>query len=196
MALNATTPTTTPAAIPATFGPLLPDLGLSVVVMTVVCACDWPGAVTTMVLACVTTDAVGVLVVVGVGFVELVLEVDVDVSEELESSLELEVSFELELELELEFESEFEFELEPDTLPGLLFSPVKATDHELDPPPEYHISIREQAISILMADLQLSWPYPAHFVLQEESEVLLLTGGSLSPHQQSVPFVVAITALP
>lgn len=125
---------------------------------------------TTIVLACVTTDADGVLVVVGPVFVvELVLDA-VDVLEESVLS-ELELSFELELELE------FEFELEPDTLPGLLFNPVRATDQELDPP-------------------QVSCPYPAHFVLQEESEVLLLTGGSSSPHQQSVPFVVAITALP
>ena len=92
---------------------------------------------TTIVLACVTTDAEGVLVVVGPGcVVELVLDVE-DVLEEAvslsELSLELELSFESELELELEFE--FEFELEPDTLPGLLFNPVRATDQELDPPP-------------------------------------------------------------
>ena len=48
-------PTTTPAAMPALFGPLDGVL-VWVVVMTVSFAVVWPGAVTTIVLAFVTTD--------------------------------------------------------------------------------------------------------------------------------------------
>lgn len=63
MAVRRTTPTTTPAATPATFGPLL--AGTDVVVMTVVVGWVSPGAVTTTVLACVTTDGSEAFVVEG-----------------------------------------------------------------------------------------------------------------------------------
>lgn len=146
-----------------------------------------------MVLARVTTDAgafsflvvvgVGVGVEVGVGVDELVLEVVSVLSElELESESLLEsdwgLEFELvsELELDLGMGLELEFEPEPDTLPGLSFRPVNSTDQALDPPHE-------------------SSGHPAHGVLHEESDVLLLAGGSLSPHQQSLPLVVVATAL-
>ena len=155
IAATATTPTTTPAAIPATLGPLPPSPSLGsevcVVITTEVLACDWPGAVTTIVRACVTTDAfafcVFVVAVVGVGVgvgaeLEVVLEVGSESSElslfddpedsdsddfgsafnsESESAFELELDFSSDLEVDLESE----LEPEPDTLPGLSSKPVK-----------------------------------------------------------------------
>lgn len=96
-------PTITPAAMAALFGPL--DFGMLVVVMIVSFALVWPGAVTTIVLAFVTTD--GGCFFVGVGVAAAV------VWEEDEDS---------ELELESEFELEFEDEL--CSLPTLSSTPV------------------------------------------------------------------------
>ena len=109
-------------------------------VTTVVCACDCPGAVTTITLACVTTDAELGLVVAGEVFVvevpmanvgEEEVESDWALGFESESELVLgfDLAFELGCELELEFEPEF------DTLPGSLSNPVRETDQKLDPPP-------------------------------------------------------------
>ena len=66
IALKATMPTITPAAMPALLGPL--DGGVCVVVMTVSWASVWPGAVTTIVLAFVTTDGGPFCVGDGSGF--------------------------------------------------------------------------------------------------------------------------------
>ena len=54
MALRTTIPATTPAAIPALFGPL--GCAVCVVTMTVGLPLSCPGAVTTIVLAFVTTE--------------------------------------------------------------------------------------------------------------------------------------------
>ena len=103
-------PTTTPAAIPALLGPL--EDGTCVVVMIVCCAVVWPAAVTTIVLALVTTD--GDPFSVGDAPAD---DVDVD-----------------DVDAALSFESESESEVEL-WLATLLLSPVSWTAQELCPPP-------------------------------------------------------------
>ena len=112
-------PTTTPAAIPALLGPL--EDGACVVVMIVCCAVVWPAAVTTIVLALVTTD--GDPFSVGDAPAD-----DVDVDDD--AALPFDSEFEPESELELELESELEL-----WLATLLLSPVSWTAQELCPPP-------------------------------------------------------------
>lgn len=84
--------------------------------MVVSCAVVWPGAVTTIVLAVVTTEGE-----VGLG-VE-VAEVTAGASESL---LESEFAFALELALDFEFELESESESDSELcwIPTLLLSPV------------------------------------------------------------------------
>jgi len=128
-------PTTTPAAMPALFGPL--EGGTLVVVMIVSFALVWPGAVTTIVLALVTTD--GGCFFVGVGDAAAGAGVDDE---------------DTALELESEFESVFEDEL--CSLPTLSSSPVSWTDQALGPPP----------ITLLVCRLQAgsgtTYTYPCH----------------------------------
>ena len=123
IALSATIPTTTPAAIPALLGPF--EDGACVVVMIVCCAVVWPAAVTTIVLALVTTD--GDPFSVGDAPAD---DVDVDVDDDDDAAL----PFDSELEFESELVSELESELEL-WLATLLLSPVSWTAQEFCPPP-------------------------------------------------------------
>ena len=153
MALNTTMPTTTPAAIPATLGPPL-DLASSVVVITVICACVCPGAVTTIVLARVTTEGAELFDWSGDGVGDGVV-VWLSPASELALS-ELEVS-----ELELSgFESESDFALtsDPDALPTLLLRPVSCMDQLLDPPPYGCISLPDND----RARQYTTYRYPCH----------------------------------
>ena len=109
MAPTATTPMTTPAAMPALLGP--PDDGVFVVVTIVSCALVWPGAVTIIVLAFVTTD--GDTFWVGDGVACTASGEDVGALLALDSELDC----------------------ESDSLPTLSFSPVSCTDHASEPPP-------------------------------------------------------------
>ena len=110
----ATTPTTTPAAMPAVFGPFgfsfAAEDGAGAVVV-------WPGAVTTTVFPMVTTDGDDLRVVLGTG-AAVVCGVDVG-----------EVMLELTLGLELALE------LAPGAFATVPPVPVNATDHVLSPPP-------------------------------------------------------------
>lgn len=125
MAQMATIPTTTPAAMAAVL-----DFGFEVTDAEgegVDWADVWPGAVTTTVLAFVTTD--GGPLVVGLGVVGAdVGELEVEV---------VELGIELELELGLELEPELGLALPlPWTLPTELSVPVKYTDQAFAPPPK------------------------------------------------------------
>lgn len=120
-------PTTTPAAMPAVFGPLdfsFAGVGAGAVVV-------WPGAVTTTVFPMVTTDGAGFNVVLGTGaavvcgvlaacavdvatFPLFVLEVDVDAST---AAL--------------------------DTIPP---TPVKPTDQALSPPPNGNSQLHDRRV--------------------------------------------------
>ena len=127
IAVRATRPTTTPAAIPATFGPFF--VAIEVVVMTVVVGCVCPGAVTTTVDAWVTTDGSDAFVVVGAA----AAADDGSVSGDADWVSELESVLDAALEPELD--------PEPDTLPGLELVPVSCTEKVLDPPPGNNVSI-------------------------------------------------------
>lgn len=106
--------------------------------IVVSCALVCPGAVTTMVLAVVTTE--GGPFWVGVGSDDDGVKVTADA---LESELELGFAFEFEFELVLELVFELEFELESDVepevvlcwLPTSLLNPVSWTDQAFGPPP-------------------------------------------------------------
>ncbi len=95
--------------------------------MVVSCALVCPGAVTTIVLAVVTTEGGPFWVGVGSGDDGVMVT-----AADLESELELEFAFEFEFELLLEFAFELEFELESSVepedvlcwLPTLLLNPV------------------------------------------------------------------------
>ena len=144
-------------------------------VMIVSCGVVWPGAVTIIVLALVTTD----------GGPFLVGDAAADDADDDEDAA-----------LPSEFESELESELEPEEEPWLAtlsFSPVSSTDQELGPPPVIE-SVRNYTTSV-GCDLHISRLYPLHFELHSESETLLLDAGSRSPHQQFDPIVVPITGL-
>ena len=114
IAQTATIPTTTPAAMPAVFGPFefsfSAEDGAGAVVV-------WPGAVTTTVFPMVTTDGVDLRVVLGTG-AAVVCGVDVG-----------EVMLELTLGLELALE------LAPGAFGTVPPVPVNATVHVLSPPP-------------------------------------------------------------
>ena len=127
IALSATIPTTTPAAIPALLGPL--EDGACVVVMIVCCAVVWPAAVTTIVLALVTTD--GDPFSVGDAPAD---DVDVDDDDDDDDDAAAALPFGSEPESESELESDLESELEL-WLATLLLSPVSWTAQELCPPP-------------------------------------------------------------
>ena len=116
MAQTAATPTTTPAAMPAVFGPLdFSSFGVGAGAVVV-----WPGAVTTTVFPTVTTDGVdfGVVLAAGAAVVggEAVCDAD-DAEFKLYAS---EVGAEV---------SSGAFETAPPM-------PVSATDQALSPPPD------------------------------------------------------------
>lgn len=96
-------PTTTPMAMPVLFGPFESPVFVLLGTMALVC----PGAVTTTVLALVTTDGGAFLEMSGIG-----------------------VAAEDELELGLALESE------SGTLSTELSTPVNWTDHVFGPPPK------------------------------------------------------------
>ena len=116
------TPTTTPAAIPAVFGPF--D-AFSVVAAAVASALVCPGAVTTIVVPFVTIVAGALLVRLGSGGTEAF-------------GLDVDVVAVLGLELELESESDDEDPDEPCMLVTALLVPVRYTDHRFVPPPNHH----------------------------------------------------------
>ena len=122
IALKATMPATTPAAMPALLGPL--DCGACIVVIMVSLALVSPGAVTTMVLAFVIAD--GGSLSVGVGWED-------DVDDDAAAAL----SFELGSELDPALASELGLESREVacTVPTLLFNPVSCTDQVFGPPP-------------------------------------------------------------
>lgn len=104
-------------------------------------------------LAWVTTEGGSLAVVAGVGLLVVLLVVllvgdeaaaalalELSLLLEFESLLELELDCELELEFEFELELESELELVLDTLPGLLFVPVRKTENAFGPPPEERVS--------------------------------------------------------
>lgn len=107
--------------------------------MVVSCALVCPGAVTTIVLAVVTTEGGPFWVGVGSGDDGVMVT-----AADLESELELAFAFEFELllgfafELVLELEFELESDVEPEVvlcwLPTLLLSPVSRTDQAFGPP--------------------------------------------------------------
>ena len=115
------TPTTTPAAIPAVFGPF--DV-FSVVAASVAFALVCPGAVTTIVVPFVTIVAGATLVVLGSGGTDAF-------------GLDVELVAALWLVLELEPESDDEDPDEPCILVTPLLVPVRYTDQKFDPPPNY-----------------------------------------------------------
>lgn len=162
-------PTTTPAAIPVLLVPL--EDRACVVVMIASCGVVWPGAVTMIVLALVTTD----------GGPLLVCDAAADNIDDDEDAA-----------LPSESESESELESEPELwLATLLSSPVSWTDQELGPPPVKNLMRNQTAF--VGHNLHVSKGYPLHFELHWESETLLLDTGSTSPHQQLDPMDVPIT---
>lgn len=127
IAHTAAIPTTTPAMMPAVFGPLdfsFAGVGAGAVVV-------WPGAVTTTVFPMVTTDGVGFNVVLGTG-AEVVCGVvaacDVDVA-----TLPL-----LVLDVDADVST-----AALDTIPP---TPVKATDQALSPPPNGNSQLHDRRV--------------------------------------------------
>lgn len=127
---------TTPAAIPATFGPPSGFFASSVVVITVACACVCPGAVTTIVLARVTMEGSEFFIAVGDGLGDGDGSVSSLLSDFELSESEFFDLFSADLELS-EFELDEDLEFDPDALPTLLLRPVSWIDQLSDPPPGF-----------------------------------------------------------